>query len=89
MPNPNEHNRTTTQLQEEADPEVLKAKQAATSQLSATNDLGADDIGTGNNKAPDQTPAPQQNTVPASSGNMSWLVWLSLQWCDWYCYSTC
>ena len=77
MPNPNEHNRTTTtQLQEEADPEVLRAKQAATSQLSATNDLGADDIGTGHNKAPDQTPAPQQNTVPASSGNMSWLVWV-------------
>lgn len=51
-----EHDKTTkTELQEEADPDVLRAKQAATAQFSGTANLGqARDLGTEGNNAMDQ-----------------------------------
>lgn len=69
---------TTTPLQEEADPDVLRAKQAATAQLSGTANLGQPrDIGTEGNNALDQAinnPANAGNAPKKSSG--SWFIWL-------------
>lgn len=74
-----EHDKTTkTALQEEADPDVLRARQAATGQLSGTANLGQPrDLGTTGNNAMDQA-----LTNPANSGNIekkpsgSWFIWL-------------
>ena len=74
-----EHDKTTkTELQEEADPEVLKAKQAATSQFSGTANLGqAHDLGTQGNNAMDQeisNPAHTGQIEKKSSGG--WFIWV-------------
>ncbi|MEJ6553165.1 FHA domain-containing protein [Psychrobacter pacificensis] len=74
-----EHDKTTkTELQEEADPEVLKAKQAATSQFSGTANLGqAHDLGTQGNNAMDQeisNPAHTGQVEKKSSGG--WFIWV-------------
>lgn len=69
---------TTTALQEQADPEVLRPKQAATGQLSGTANLGqAKDIGTEGNNALDQAlnnPANAEQIEKKPSG--SWFIWL-------------
>ena len=69
---------TTTALQEQADPEILRAKQAATGQLSGTANLGqAKDIGTEGNNALDQAlnnPANAEQIEKKPSG--SWFIWL-------------
>ena len=69
---------TTTELQKEADPEVLKAKQAATSQLSGTANLGGNkDLGTQGNNALDQAlnnPATNPSAEKKPSG--SWFIWV-------------
>lgn len=69
---------TTTALQEQADPDVLRAKQAATGQLSGTANLGQPkDIGTEGNNALDQA---LNNT--ANAGHVekkpsgSWFIWV-------------
>ncbi|MEC5209865.1 pSer/pThr/pTyr-binding forkhead associated (FHA) protein [Psychrobacter sp. PL15] len=74
-----EHDKTTkTALQEEADPDILRARQAATGQLTGTANLGrARDIGTEGNNALDQatnnsTNAEQVETK--SSGG--WFIWV-------------
>ena len=74
-----EHDKTTkTELQEEADPEVLKAKQAAPSQFSGTANLGqAHDLGTQGNNAMDQeisNPAHTGQVEKKSSGG--WFIWV-------------
>lgn len=74
-----EHDKTTkTELQEEADPEVLKAKQAATAQFSGTANLGqAHDLGTEGNNAKDQeisNPAHTGQLEKKSSGG--WFIWV-------------
>ena len=74
-----EHDKTTkTELQEEADPEVLKAKQAATAQFSGTANLGqAHDLGTQGNNAMDQeisNPAHTGQVEKKSSGG--WFIWV-------------
>lgn len=74
-----EHDKTTkTELQEEADPDVLKAKQAATSQFSGTANLGqAHDLGTQGNNAMDQeisNPAHTGQVEKKSSGG--WFIWV-------------
>ena len=74
-----EHDKTTkTELQEEADPEVLKAKQAATAQFSGTANLGqAHDLGTKGNNAKDQeisNPAHTGQVEKKSSGG--WFIWV-------------
>ncbi|MEZ7503546.1 FHA domain-containing protein [Psychrobacter sp. Arc29] len=74
-----EHDKTTrTELQEEADPEVLKAKQAATAQFSGTANLGqAHDLGTEGNNAKDQeisNPAHTGQVEKKSSGG--WFIWV-------------
>lgn len=73
------HDKTTkTQLQEEADPDVLRAKQAATSQFSGTANLGQPrDIGTEGNNAMDQTinnPAHAESADKKPSGG--WFIWV-------------
>lgn len=76
-----EHDKTTlTALQEEADPDVLRAKQAATSQFSGTANLGQSrDVGTEGNNAMDQA---INNT--AHSGQVDkkpsggWFIWVFL-----------
>lgn len=73
------HDKTTkTQLQEEADPDVLRAKQAATSQFSGTANLGQPrDIGTEGNNAMDQTinnPAHAKSADKKPSGG--WFIWV-------------
>lgn len=69
---------TTTELQKEADPEVLKAKQAATSQFSGTANLGGSkDLGTQGNNALDQAlnnPATNPSADKKPSG--SWFIWV-------------
>ncbi|GAF52101.1 FHA domain-containing protein [Psychrobacter sp. JCM 18900] len=62
-----EHDKTTkTELQEEADPEVLKAKQAASAQFSGTANLGQPrDLGTEGNNAMDQ-----EISNPAHAGHV-------------------
>ena len=74
-----EHDKTTkTELQEEADPDVLKAKQAATAQFSGTANLGRDhDLGTQRNNAMDQeisNPAHTGQVEKKSSGG--WFIWV-------------
>ena len=74
-----EHDKTTkTELQEEADPEVLKAKQAATAQFSGTANLGQEhDLGTQGNNAMDQeisNPANKGHVEKKSSGG--WFIWV-------------
>ncbi len=74
-----EHDKTTTTtLQEEADPDVLRAKQAATAQFSGTANLGqARDLGTEGNNAMDQAidnPANAGHVEKKPSG--SWFIWV-------------
>ena len=74
-----EHDKTTkTALQEEADPDVLRAKQAATSQFSGTANLGQSrDLGTTGNNAMDQAldnPATTRAVEKKPSG--SWFIWV-------------
>ena len=74
-----EHDKTTTTvLQEEADPDVLRAKQAATSQFSGTANLGQPrDLGTEGNNALDQAlnnPAITGEVEKKASGG--WFVWV-------------
>jgi len=74
-----EHDKTTkTELQEEADPEVLKAKQAASAQFSGTAHLGqAHDLGTEGNNAMDQeisNPAHAGHLEKKASGG--WFIWV-------------
>lgn len=74
-----EHDKTTTTaLQEEADPDVLRAKQAATAQFSGTANLGQPrDLGTEGNNAMDQAiqnPATTNESKKKSSG--VWFIWL-------------
>lgn len=76
-----EHDKTTTTaLQEEADPDVLRAKQAATGQFSGTANLGAGrDLGTQGNNAMDQAidnPANAEHSDKKPSG--SWFIWVFL-----------
>ncbi|MBO1517693.1 FHA domain-containing protein [Psychrobacter sp. F2608] len=74
-----EHDKTTkTALQEEADPEVLRAKQAATAQFSGTANLGQErDLGTEGNNAMEQAinnPANAGQVEKKPSGG--WFVWV-------------
>ncbi|WP_114701139.1 FHA domain-containing protein [Psychrobacter proteolyticus] len=74
-----EHDKTTkTELQEEADPEVLKAKQAASAQFSGTANLGQPrDLGTEGNNAMDQeisNPAHADHVEKKASGG--WFIWV-------------
>ena len=74
-----EHDKTTkTELQEEADPDVLRAKQAATAQFSGTANLGQSrDLGTEGNNAMDQAidnPANAGQVEKKPSGG--WFIWL-------------
>ena len=74
-----EHDKTTTtELQEEADPDVLRAKQAATAQFSGTANLGQSrDLGTEGNNA-----ANQAVNNPANAGHIEkkpsggWFIWV-------------
>ena len=74
-----EHDKTTTTaLQEEADPDILRAKQAATGQFSGTANLGAGrDLGTEGNNAMDQA---LTNTANAGQADKkpsgSWFIWV-------------
>ncbi|MDN3454380.1 FHA domain-containing protein [Psychrobacter sp. APC 3350] len=73
------HDKTTkTELQEEADPDVLRAKQAATAQFSGTANLGqSHDLGTEGNNAMDQ-----EISNPANAGRVEkkpsggWFIWV-------------
>lgn len=74
-----EHDKTTkTTLQEEADPDVLRAKQAATAQFSGTANLGQSrDLGTQGNNAMDQAvdnPANAGYVEKKPSGG--WFIWV-------------
>lgn len=74
-----EHDKTTkTALQEEADPDVLRAKQAATSQFSGTANLEQSrDLGTIGNNAMDQAlnnPANTGAVEKTTSGG--WFIWV-------------
>ena len=75
---PDHDKTTTTELQEEADPEVLRAKQAATAQFSGTANLGQGrDLGTEGNNAMDQAvdnSATSGNPDKKPSG--SWFIWV-------------
>ena len=76
-----EHDKTTTTaLQEEADPDVLRAKQAATGQFSGTANLGQSrDLGTTGNNAMDQAINNSANTGAADKKpSGSWFVWVFL-----------
>lgn len=69
---------TTTTLQEEADPDVLRAKQAATAQFSGTANLGQPrDLGTSGNNAMDQA---LNNPVNAGQAEKKpsggWFIWV-------------
>ena len=73
------HDKTTkSALQEEADPDVLRAKQAATSQFSGTANLGQPrDLGTAGNNAMDQAinnPANAGQVEKKPSGG--WFIWV-------------
>lgn len=73
------HDKTTkTALQEEADPDVLRAKQAATSQFAGTANLGQPrDLGTAGNNAMDQAinnPANAGQVEKKPSGG--WFIWV-------------
>ena len=69
---------TTTTLQEEADPDVLRAKQAATAQFSGTANLGQPrDLGTSGNNALEQAlnnPANAGQAEKKPSGG--WFIWV-------------
>ena len=74
-----EHDKTTkTELQEEADPDILRAKQAATAQFSGTANLGQSrDLGTEGNNAMDQAlsnPATAGQAEKKPSGG--WFIWV-------------
>lgn len=74
-----EHDKTTkTDLQLEADPDVLRAKQAATAQFSGTANLvPSSDLGTEGNNAMDQAlnnPANHGHTEKSPSGG--WFIWV-------------
>lgn len=74
-----EHDKTTTTaLQEEADPDVLRAKQAATGQFSGTANLGQPrDLGTQGNNAMDQALTNAANTGQVEKkASGSWFIWL-------------
>ncbi|SLJ83700.1 FHA domain-containing protein [Psychrobacter sp. DAB_AL43B] len=76
-----EHDKTTTTaLQEEADPDILRAKQAATGQFSGTANLGQSrDLGTTGNNAMDQAisnPANAGSVEKKPSGG--WFIWVFL-----------
>lgn len=76
-----EHDKTTTtELQEEADPDVLRAKQAATSQFSGTANLGAGrDLGTEGNNAMDQAiDNPANAGHPDKKPSGGWFIWVFL-----------
>ena len=76
-----EHDKTTTTaLQEEADPDILRAKQAATGQFSGTANLGQSrDLGTTGNNAMDQAINNSTNTGSADKKpSGSWFVWVFL-----------
>ncbi|WP_227677912.1 FHA domain-containing protein [Psychrobacter frigidicola] len=75
---PEQDKTTKTALQEEADPDVLRAKQAATGQFSGTTNLGQSrDVGTEGNNAMDQA---IDNT--ANAGHVEkkpsggWFIWV-------------
>ncbi|WP_230660887.1 FHA domain-containing protein [Psychrobacter sp. I-STPA10] len=75
---PTEDKTTQTTLQQEADPDVLRAKQAATGQFAPAEN---NDIGTNDNKAIDQAatnPAthPEQRDNKKASGG--WFIWVFL-----------
>ncbi|MGI9340105.1 MAG: FHA domain-containing protein [Psychrobacter sp.] len=69
---------TTTSLQEEADPEVLRAKQAATAQFSGTANLGQSrDLGTTGNNAMDQAVNNPTNTAASEKKpSGGWFIWV-------------
>jgi len=69
---------TTTSLQEEADPEVLRAKQAATAQFSGTANLGQSrDLGTTGNNAMDQAVNNPANTAASEKKpSGGWFIWV-------------
>lgn len=74
-----EHDKTTTTaLQEQADPDILRAKQVATSQFSGTANLGQPrDLGTEGNNALDQAinnPANDGSVEKKPSGG--WFIWV-------------
>lgn len=74
-----EHDKTTTTpLQEEADPEVLRAKQAATAQFSGTANLGQSrDLGTTGNNAMDQAVNNSANTAASEKKpSGGWFIWV-------------
>lgn len=74
-----EHDKTTTTpLQEEADPEVLRAKQAATAQFSGTANLGQSrDLGTTGNNAMDQAVNSPANTAASEKKpSGGWFIWV-------------
>ncbi len=74
-----EHDKTTTTaLQEEADPDILRAKQAATGQFSGTANLGAGrDLGTEGNNAMDQALTNTANVGQADKKpSGSWFIWV-------------
>lgn len=76
-----EHDKTTTTaLQEEADPDVLRAKQAATAQFSGTANLGAGrDLGTEGNNAMDQAiDNPANAGHPDKKPSGGWFIWVFL-----------
>ncbi|MGM8897279.1 MULTISPECIES: FHA domain-containing protein [unclassified Psychrobacter] len=74
-----EHDKTTkTTLQEESDPDVLRAKQAASAQFSGTANLGQGrDLGTEGNNAMDQAVNNPANTGhPEKKPSGSWFIWV-------------
>ncbi|GAA0309697.1 FHA domain-containing protein [Psychrobacter aestuarii] len=75
------HDKTTeTELQKESDPDVLRAKEAATSQFSGTTQLGnSPDVGTQANNAKVQeqhNPATTAQGQPAQKSSGGWFIWL-------------
>lgn len=74
-----EHDKTTTTtLQEEADPDVLRAKQAATAQFSGTANLGQGrDLGTAGNNAMNQAiDNPTNNAQGEKKASGGWFIWV-------------
>ncbi len=72
------HDKTTkTALQEEADPDVLRAKQAATAQFSGTANLGQPrDVGTTGNNAMDQALDNPATGAVEKKPSGSWFIWV-------------
>ncbi|MGP9636679.1 FHA domain-containing protein [Psychrobacter sp. AOP3-A1-26] len=75
---PEQDKTTKTALQEEADPDVLRAKQAATAQFSGTANLGQPrDLGTEGNNAMDQAISNPATAKPAEKKpSGSWFIWI-------------